>query len=280
MIRNALRCAFLLFSVTLLFVESLSPLHAQAPTKADIDRYAMANGFPNSDYPYYERTNGCGSEGWKGLAVRDTWGQISFVDACNAHDRCFMIPGSNVNACDDNFYGDVRTACERDSYYNVRGVRIRDPGLLAWCYNLATTYYAALRAASWNWHNQAQPKAKQYKQLVDDYLKSRQVNTNALVCITNATQNDVKYAVRWGDDGQWESFVTAPNHVHYFSWTYALGSRSSPSFWISYDSSFAAGFQGKLHSLNKYATNGTDCSNGYNYVFKVSGQGIQLYDSK
>lgn len=42
----------------------LVPSTQAAPNKAAIDNYARANGFPRSDYPYYENVNGCGGEGW------------------------------------------------------------------------------------------------------------------------------------------------------------------------------------------------------------------------
>jgi hypothetical protein len=134
----------------------------------------MANGLPRSDYPYYENVNGCGGEGWSETAVRDTWGKVSFREACNNHDRCYMRVGSDLNACDDNFYKDVRASCERDSYVRdpIFNRKIPDPVTLSACYPIATTYYTAVRSVGWNWHQGAQAKAKRYRDLVQSYLAS------------------------------------------------------------------------------------------------------------
>jgi hypothetical protein len=131
-----------------------------------------ANGFPRSDYPYYENVNGCGGEGWSETAVRDTWGKVSFREACNNHDRCYMRAGSDLNACDDNFYKDARASCERDSYVRdpIFNRKIPDPVTLSACYPIATTYYTAVRSVGWNWHKGAQAKARRYRDLVQSYL--------------------------------------------------------------------------------------------------------------
>jgi hypothetical protein len=142
-----------------------------APSKAEIDNYARANGFPQSDYPYYENVNECGGEGWSSTAIRDSWGKVSFKEACNNHDRCYMRLGSDLNACDDNFYKDARASCERDSYFRdpIFGKKIPDPATLSACYPIATTYYGAVRSVGWNWHNGAQKKAREYNNLVQAF---------------------------------------------------------------------------------------------------------------
>lgn len=151
----------------LLTVASSYPVQA-APSKAEIDNYAKAHGFPNSDYPYYERTNRCGGEGWSGTAVRDSWGKVSFGDTCDNHDRCYMTLGSDLNACDDNFYKDARASCERDSYFRdpIFKKKVPDPATLSACYPIATSYYSAVRAVGWKWHQGAQQKAKRYNDVV------------------------------------------------------------------------------------------------------------------
>jgi hypothetical protein len=147
---------------------AFAPSSQAAPNKAEIDSFARANGFPSSDYPYYENVNGCGGEGWSKTAVRDTWGRVSFREACNNHDRCYMTPGSDVNQCDNRFGFDLRVSCERDSYVRdpVFNKKIPDPVTLSACYPIATTYFGSVRAIGWNWHQAAQAKARRYRDLV------------------------------------------------------------------------------------------------------------------
>lgn len=85
-----------------------------------------------------------------------------------------MRVGSDLNACDDNFYKDVRASCERDSYVRdpIFNRKIPDPVTLSACYPIATTYYTAVRSVGWNWHQGAQAKAKRYRDLVQSYLAS------------------------------------------------------------------------------------------------------------
>jgi hypothetical protein len=160
------------------FLLALSTYPTQAaPSKAEIDNYARANGFPNSDYPYYDKVNGCGGEGWSNTAVRDRWGKVSFSDACANHDRCYMRLGSDVNACEDNFYKDLRASCEKYSYYRdpIFKKKIPDPATLSACYPIATTYYGGVRAVGWKAHQKSQEQAKKYNNTVQ----------SGLLCINN-----------------------------------------------------------------------------------------------
>ncbi|MBJ7900953.1 MAG: hypothetical protein GC158_13790, partial [Cyanobacteria bacterium RI_101] len=170
------------FSACFLFTLTSSSFPAQAaPNKAEIDNYARANGFPQSDHPYYENVNGCGGEGWSETAVRDSWGKVSFREACNNHDRCYMRLGSDVNACDDNFYKDLRASCERDSYIRdpIFNKKIPDPATLSACYPIATTYYSSVRAVGWKWHQGAQAKARRYNDVVQNFLNQASPVTSA-----------------------------------------------------------------------------------------------------
>ena len=72
------------------------------PTKAEIDEYARTHGFPDSDYPYAEHINTCGSNDFSSI-VPDGWYCVSFANACRNHDRCYITLGSSREACDKNF---------------------------------------------------------------------------------------------------------------------------------------------------------------------------------
>ena len=80
------------------------------PTKAEIDEYARTHGFTDSDYPYAEHINTCGSNDFSSI-VPDGWYCVSFANACRNHDRCYITLGSSREACDKNFRDDLRSAC-------------------------------------------------------------------------------------------------------------------------------------------------------------------------
>lgn len=175
-IGKKLHCLISFSSCFLLTTVSSFPSWA-APTKTEIDNHARINGFPRSDYPYYENVNGCGGEGWSDTAVRDNWGKVSFREACNNHDRCYMRLGSSLSACDDAFYNELRASCERDSYFRVFDRKVPDPATLSACYPIATTYYGSVRSVGWSWHRDAQEKAKKYNGVVQAFLQARQSPT-------------------------------------------------------------------------------------------------------
>jgi hypothetical protein len=77
--------------------------------KGEIDEYARANGFPNSDWPYHERENKCGGTDWS-EHVPDGWYCVSFEQACRNHDHCYDTLGSNRDECDRRFHEDLIAA--------------------------------------------------------------------------------------------------------------------------------------------------------------------------
>lgn len=163
-------------SFLLCFVLTFAYCHpAQAaPSKDAFDNYAKSNGFPRSDYPYYENVNACGGNDWSERGIRDSWGKVSFREACDNHDRCFMTIGSNNNACDDKFYEDLRASCERDSYIRdpLTNIKLPDPVTLAECYRIATAYYGGVRIFSSEKYQSAQEKAKRYEALLQNFANS------------------------------------------------------------------------------------------------------------
>ncbi|MBF0299967.1 MAG: hypothetical protein HQK51_14675 [Oligoflexia bacterium] len=85
-------------------------------TKERVDNEMKNRGFPNSDYPYYERYNGCGKSTHD--IVPETYlGVVDFGHyACVAHDRCYMTlaPGRSRADCDKDMFGNMKNDCKRD----------------------------------------------------------------------------------------------------------------------------------------------------------------------
>lgn len=83
-----------------------------APNKTQIDAYARSNGFPNSDFPYYEMANECGSGKWCKV-VPNGWYPVPFSGICNKHDRCYLTYGTKQSVCDSQFLEDLQAAMRR-----------------------------------------------------------------------------------------------------------------------------------------------------------------------
>lgn len=88
-------------------------------------------------------TNGCGTEG--GFPVPDTYVfggiTVSFVDACNQHDRCYGTLGTDRASCDSDLYYGMINACRQ-------AIDLRFPiNPLAYvrCAAQAGIYYVVLR---------------------------------------------------------------------------------------------------------------------------------------
>jgi hypothetical protein len=145
---------------------------------ADVNGIPYNPDFPNAQNPYAQAPDGC--SGWQNTRqVRDTWGRVSFTEACNNHDRCYYTRGSNWNTCNERFYSDLRAACERDLRVwvppvTVRGVEITpgfhtppEPATLSACYTVASGYYAGVQAGVLrDVFNEAQDKQRRYEEWV------------------------------------------------------------------------------------------------------------------
>lgn len=145
---------------------------------ADVNGIPYNPDFPNAQNPYAQAPDGC--SGWQNTRqVRDTWGRVSFTEACNNHDRCYYTRGSNWNTCNEGFYSDLRAACERDLRVwvppvTVRGVEITpgfhtppEPATLSSCYTVASGYYAGVQAGVLlDVFEEAQDKQRRYEEWV------------------------------------------------------------------------------------------------------------------
>jgi hypothetical protein len=159
-------------SLALLMIASVLPSHA-APSKDQIDNYARANGFPRSDYPYYENVNQCGGEGATSrvpdkyeLKVRNPFTgkmhvvfRADFREACDNHDRCYMTAGSNRRECDAKFERDLKNRC---------GSIVSNPG----CHAFAKTYSEVVYNVGGEFFPGAQAQARRYNSLVSNIQRT------------------------------------------------------------------------------------------------------------
>jgi hypothetical protein len=157
--KNSLRNLFGLF----LIIVSISSNAVQFPAnikKSDINSYMRKySNFKKSDYPYYEEPNACGTREGLGYDpyIRDKWMGVSFVTACNNHDRCFMTIGAKRENCQYRFRSDIVSACNKKfKLYDPRLITCR---ALAYTYAGATTFTGSLLTA---WTS-SQSKAHDYE---------------------------------------------------------------------------------------------------------------------
>jgi hypothetical protein len=168
-----------------------------APSKAEIDAYAKAHGFPNSDYPYWEKANGCGSDPFNGIVPEGypaadftfftpciptkNFNSVSFTSACNNHDHCYGTIGTSKSQCDSQLGSDIVAACNARLKSKpmivcapIPGRFLKgDSGSLARCAGLAATYQAAVSAVGGRYYDNGQAQARNYKALVDAFIASR-----------------------------------------------------------------------------------------------------------
>ena len=185
-------------SLALLMIASVLPSHA-APSKDQIDNYARANGFPRSDYPYYETVNECGGEGatsrvpdkYELKVFGRTVFRADFRDACNNHDRCYMTAGSNRRECDAKFERDLKSRC---------GSIASNPG----CHAFAKTYSEVVYNVGGEFFPGAQAQARRYNSLVSSIQHTgerfdKPGNNGSVSCATFCGAVRANGQPAWGD---------------------------------------------------------------------------------
>lgn len=115
---------------------------ALASLKGSIDHHARLAGFPESDYPYFSKPNGCGpGAGTLNHAIPDTvqGGRVNWRPVCNRHDLCYMTYGVDRAHCDNVFLAGMQRSC------NEQLNSIAEKALLPSCHAMAQTYYGVVR---------------------------------------------------------------------------------------------------------------------------------------
>lgn len=153
MFRDKLK--YSLLSVSLVF-GIVYTSNSFAISKEEIDSYMKKNGFPDSDYPYYEKANGCGSKDDPHL-IRDNWFGVHFTNDCYRHDNCYMTIGKSQSECDIQLGKDMSYSCNAQ-LHGLQNVRI--PA----CKAAAATYLTGVPLASklLGLYNESQRKQKIY----------------------------------------------------------------------------------------------------------------------
>ena len=100
---------------------------------------------------YVPEANGCGAKG--GPKFPDTFGDASFLDACNRHDLCYGRCNSDRGACDKAFGKRLEKACT--TAYPKPGKAQRA------CLEQAKTYYDGVRLLGSVAYDAAQSEACQ-----------------------------------------------------------------------------------------------------------------------
>jgi hypothetical protein len=78
---------------------------------------------------------GAGFFGLDDLIVPDCWfGKYDFTNACQTHDQCYATPGASKEACDDQFYRDMRKECDQ-----LTGIWKSN------CWSISGSYHEAVR---------------------------------------------------------------------------------------------------------------------------------------
>ena len=217
---------------SLIFAVSMS---CQGVVRADIDGIPYNSEFPKAQYPYAQAPDGC--SGWNDpKEVRDTWGPVSFKDACNQHDKCYYTVGSKWNTCNERYYSDLRTACERDLRTAVRnpitGKKYYlppDPVRLSTCYGIATTYYSGVQVGvALDVFKDAQRKQKKY----DEWVAS--VRAGASRASSAPVFDPDFYLMTYGDLRNAFGTDQGAARNHWLTYGIKEGRRSSPAFVVRY----------------------------------------------
>lgn len=130
--------------------------------------------FPCAEYPYGQHIDAC--SGFSDPEqVRDDWGPVSFVDACNDHDKCYYTWGSLPSECNKQFFGDLKYACERDlGLLDVPDfLDYLDPRYEV-CLSVAASYYETVVFFQRSVHPEAQACQEEYEKYVKSVVESAQ----------------------------------------------------------------------------------------------------------
>jgi RHS repeat-associated protein len=77
-------------------------------------RNGISEGRTNKQDPTVpQNRNGCGTAGWDGKLVPDSYfWSVFFADACGNHDECYGTCGANKSKCDKKLEIDMANACK------------------------------------------------------------------------------------------------------------------------------------------------------------------------
>lgn len=106
----------------------------------------------------------------------------------------------------------------------------------------------------------------------------------ALVCLTNRTEYNVPFRVRWDAEGErWQNYKLLPGNFRWFYWRYGKGERRSPDFRIVFYSSPGSKSQTTGQDLKRWRSTRAKCEDkccedAYRYGFLLRKGMILLAD--
>ena len=140
----------------------------------EINDYMRQNGFPDSNYPYYDKPNGCGSKENPHL-IRDSWFGVRFKNDCYAHDYCYMTIGRSQNECDTKLLRDMRYSCNAQ-LTGLNNWKALFCQAAAAGYLDGTTIFGTLLEM----HTESQRNQIRYKQIVENFINSEIASGNII----------------------------------------------------------------------------------------------------
>jgi hypothetical protein len=135
---------------------------AQASNASDI---TCGGKFKHAEVPYAKKPDGCSSWSNNPYQVRDSWGPVSFREACNEHDRCYYTLGTDPDDCNRRFCRHLSRACEKR--LGANGWMPASP-LIIPCYAIAASYCGAVKAVEDDTHEKAQDMQREWEQCFDE----------------------------------------------------------------------------------------------------------------
>jgi hypothetical protein len=102
-------------------------------------------------------------------------------------------------------------------------------------------------------------------------------NHYALVGIDNPTNLTITYSFKWGEYGEWKTYVLGPGQSRWHAWTYGRPNQNaSPRPYIRFDCDLTGGVNMTEYQLTAYAAPVKQYRYANEYFFRRTGGGYLL----
>jgi hypothetical protein len=99
----------------------------------------------------------------------------------------------------------------------------------------------------------------------------------AVVCLRNESGINIVYCYKWGDEKWRDDTLSENDHWSYFM-EYGEGSRTSPNFFVKFDTDLSSRTKYIEKQLGRYASNKKLCDYGRKYYFMKEGNILSLIE--
>jgi len=192
------RVSRILFLAFLYSVSAPNPAHSFGlvaqnlanpdPSPAQINNFMRDSGWPDSNYPYYERENGCS------IPVIGFAFDAKFKPACDQHDRCYMTLGKQKSECENAFYNDMKEICNDITFFDYLSLGTS----LRICHATASAMASATASNPYHFRI-SQTNQGRYSALATNYLNQERTRDMP------ADEYDL-FDLPGGDELQWGSW--------------------------------------------------------------------------